>query len=498
MIVFMIAFILYIVIFFAIVFYEKSQPLKLEESIFFDTTIDTISFTNDLGITDIGDPFLLKISENEYYLYCTSAEDGFYCWRSEDMVNWTDKQMCYTRKEDSWGKDSFWAPEVVAYQNQYYLYYTARNENGSLRIGLAISDTPNGPFLDIKNEPLMDFGYATIDGNVLIDEDGFKYLYYARDCSENMVGDIHTSQIYVVCLSDDMKSVVGEPIFLTTPQQQWECLSGDYLWNEGPEVIKHNDTYYLTYSANYYASSLYSIGYATSKSPLGPFVKAEENPILTSGELNDVSGTGHHSFVMSPDNSELWIAYHSHTNVSNPSGDRKVNLARAGFTSDGKLYFNGPLTAAQPNPSGNTIINVTDQFSVLQNNEKITVLTDGQIQVHAKESSLTESLSVNINNGFPMILETDSDALNISSIVLYPEPNTEHNISSIQFSINGMIPSEKYIVTQEDTSPIILSFEPMNTKSIYFIITPKDADKEIRLSEMELFSLQESVQGFGN
>lgn len=466
-----------------IVYHRRNE---VKETIFFHDNMTQISFTNDLGITDIGDPFMLKISETEYYLYCTSAEDGFYCWRSEDMVNWTDKKMCYVRQADSWGKDSFWAPEVVAYHNQYYLYYTARNENGSLRIGLAVSDTPDGPFVDEKNEPLFDFGYAAIDGNVLIDDDGSKYLYYSKDCSENMVGDIHTSQIYAVPLSDDMKSVVGEPVFLTTPEQPWECRSGDYLWNEGPEVIKHDDTYYLTYSANYFASSLYSVGYATSESPLGPFVKAEENPILTSQGLEAVSGTGHHSFVLSPDASELWIAYHSHTDVSNPSGDRKVNIARAGFTADGKLYMNGPFTTAQPMPSGSTITNISRHFTASANGKELQKLTDGRLQVH-KEPSYTEFLSANQEGNILISLTSDTKDLEVSSISLYTGYHNINAIASIRLCVNGKKYSEQYIVTEEDTSPIMLSFDPIAANTIDIIMTLTDIEKEITLSEIEIF-----------
>lgn len=469
---------------FAGIIYNRRSIMK--ETIFFDENIAQISFTNDLGITDIGDPFMLKISENEYYLYCTSAENGFYCWRSEDMVHWTDKKMCYVREADSWGKDSFWAPEVVAYNNQYYMYYTARNENGSLRIGLAVSDTPDGPFVDEKNQPLMDFGYAAIDGTVLIDDDGSKYLYYSRDCSENMVGDIHTSQIYAVTLSDDMKSVVGEPVFLTTPEQPWECMSGDYLWNEGPAVIKHGDTYYLTYSANYYESTQYSVGYATSKSPLGPFVKAEENPILTSQGLENVSGTGHHSFVLSPDGSELWIAYHSHTDVSNPSGDRKVNIARTDFTSDGKMYMNGPLTTPQPMPSGSTVTNISRHFTAASNGECLQKLTDRIIQVH-EEPSYTEFLSADKEGNVTISLTSDTKDLEVSSIALYTGYNNINTIYSIRLCVNKKNYSEEYIVTEKDTSPIILFFEPIAADTIDIIITPASPAKEIALSEIEIF-----------
>ena len=88
-------------------------------------------FSNDLGIHGIGDPFVLKNAGWKLlFILRTSAPDGFYCWRSEDLVHWTDRKMCYTRSSGSWGVDSFWAPEVVYFGGRYYMYYTARNAGG--------------------------------------------------------------------------------------------------------------------------------------------------------------------------------------------------------------------------------------------------------------------------------------------------------------------------------------------------------------------------------
>ena len=186
--------------------------------------------------------------------------------------------MCYVRKPDSWCTDCFWAPEVVARDGKYYMYYTAKNRNDSLRIGLAVSDAPDGPFEDVKNEPLFDFGYAAIDANVFLDDDGKNYLYYSRDCSENRDDYMKKSEIYGVALSADLLSVEGEAVKLLTPEQRWEKAPGDTWWNEGPEMLKHDGRYYMTYSANFFASPSYSLGYAVSDSPLGVFVKAQENP----------------------------------------------------------------------------------------------------------------------------------------------------------------------------------------------------------------------------
>lgn len=232
------------------------------------------------------------------------------------------------------------------------MHYSARwAKNQSLRIGVAVADSPAGPFLDLFNHPMFDFGYAAIDGHVLIDDDGRIYLYYARDCSENNIDGRHESHLYVVELNNDLATLKGEPIFLAKPEQEWELHSGsEWSWNEGPFVVKHDAQYYLMYSANFYASRHYSVGYAVANHPTGPFIKASHNPILFSTNAK-ISGPGHNSVTTSPDGKELFIVYHIHTDPLHPSGDRQVCIDRMGFQEDGSLYVKGPTDTPQEFPS---------------------------------------------------------------------------------------------------------------------------------------------------
>ncbi|MDF2719876.1 MAG: glycosidase, partial [Paenibacillus sp.] len=269
-----------------------------------------------------------------------------------DLVNWRELGFVYMKNEKSWGYKQFWAPEVAEHQGRYYMYYTARwTEKDSLRIGVAVADKPSGPFIDVYNRPMFDFGYAAIDANVLIDENGEKYLYYSRDCSENYIGERRESHIYGIRLSDDMVSVIGEPELLLKPDQEWEMKSGPKIyWNEGAFALKRNGIYYLMYSANYYASKHYSVGYAVSDHPLGPFRKYEHNPVLASN-TDDISGPGHHCVVESPDGSELFVVYHTHTDAALGGGNRQVCIDRMGIREDGSIYVNGPTLTHQPVPS---------------------------------------------------------------------------------------------------------------------------------------------------
>jgi GH43 family beta-xylosidase len=311
-----------------------------------------LTYQNPMPIKHIGDPFVLRAPDGIYYCYATSALDGFKAWISPDFVHWTEIGYVYKRNDDSWGESDFWAPEVLFYEGKYFMHYSARwGKNQSLRIGVATSDSPGGPFMDLFNHPMFDFGYAAIDGHVFFDEDGRKYFYYARDCSENVVDGRHESHLYVLELNDDLTSFKGEPLLITKPEQEWECRSGTgWFWNEGPFVLKDKGRYYLMYSANFYASREYSVGYAVAESPTGPFVKAAHNPILFSPNA-EISGPGHNSVTVSPDGSELFIVYHIHTDPQNPSGDRQVCIDRMDFREDGSLYVIGPTDTPQPVPS---------------------------------------------------------------------------------------------------------------------------------------------------
>ncbi|OCL28772.1 glycoside hydrolase [Orenia metallireducens] len=309
------------------------------------------TYTNPVGeITDIGDPFVIK-HQDQYYMYATSAPDfGFKVWESTDLVNWEEKALALDSglEGNRWGTGDFWAPEVINYQDKFYMTYSARDEDGHLKIALAVSDNPIGPFINLK-APLFDRGMSYIDGHILIDQ-GVPYLYYVKDCSENIINGVHTSQIFVQEMSKDLLELKGEPTLVVEPSQSWEGISESWQWNEGPFVLKHEGTYYLMYSANVYSSSDYSIGYATADNPLGPWKKYKNNPILVKDLENGISGPGHNSVISSPDDSELFIVYHIHTYPDMPNGNRTMSIDRLYFE-DGILKVEGPTSTPQPVPS---------------------------------------------------------------------------------------------------------------------------------------------------
>lgn len=276
-------------------------------------------------ISEIGDPFVVKHNDL-YYVYATSYSNGFKVWVSTDLKTFSEPKVCYEKNDRSFGYKDFWAPEVIYDGQRFVMHYTARSKaTDSLRIGIAVSQSPLGPFIDVYDKaPMFDLGYAAIDGHVFVDTDGKKYFYFAKDCSENWVDGVKTSEIYVASLSDDFLMLTDTPRKLLTPDQPYESIGfndGDkYLWNEGAFVVKAEDKYYLTYSANYFADKHYCICAAVSDFPNKDFVKFDQ-PILTYKDINE-SGPGHHMLLKNGE--DYLCVYHVHTHKDQPSGNRTM------------------------------------------------------------------------------------------------------------------------------------------------------------------------------
>lgn len=292
------------------------------------------------NITNIGDPQILLYND-KYYCYATSLglNGGFAVWESDDLVNWSEPTVCL-EKSGHWGDNSFWAPEVIYHNGKFVMHYTARIEakNKTYFLGVAVADNPKGPFVDVYGAPMFDLGYSTIDGSVLVCDKG-NFLYYSRDCSQNIINNVLTSQIYCVKLDETLTKCIGEHTLMTTPEYEWELksLPGRRIWNEGPNVIKYGEKYIMNYSANFYASNDYSICIAVADNPMGPWKKeSAANPVLCSRE--GLFGAGHNAFFTSKDG-KLMTAFHVQTNPENPSGNRKVCIGEVVFKEENGVIY---------------------------------------------------------------------------------------------------------------------------------------------------------------
>jgi len=143
---------------------------------------------------------------------------------------------------------------------------------------------------------------------------------------------------------------------MTDKQAEWESRSVtshevNRRWTEGSVTFKKGGTYYIMYSANFFGGKNYAVGYATSKSPLGPFTKAANNPVLqkNTDKGGTVTGTGHNNITYSPDGKEMFCVYHGRT--TSTGNERLVFIDRMKILKDGTLVVEGPTTNEQPLPS---------------------------------------------------------------------------------------------------------------------------------------------------
>lgn len=361
-------------------------------------TADTGTFSNPLPV-QFGDPYVLK-TKGMYYMYGTGAgaKNGFSAYSSIDLVHWKPLgQVFYGDSGRSWGINSFWAPEVYEVKNKYYMFYSAQwkynpaNDLENFKIGVAVADKPSGPFVNISDKPIFDPGYPIIDADVFFDKNGKWYLYYSRCCYKHSVksevadeakrkgwyNEIEESWVYGVEIKHDFSGVIGKPVLLLRPpvtkadkQAEWESRSVtshevNRRWTEGSVTFKKGNIYYIMYSANHFAGKNYAVGYATSRSPLGPFVKAANNPILqkNTGTGGSVTGTGHNSITYSPDGKEMFCVYHGRTAET---GDERVVFIDRMNVNNGKITVNGPTTTPQKLPSGSA--HIMTQVGVLLKN----------------------------------------------------------------------------------------------------------------------------------
>lgn len=264
----------------------------------------------------LGDPFIL-LHQETYYAYGTNADDGIQVYTSADLKEWELADGLALQSKDSWGDRWFWAPEVyyIAEKNTFFMYYSADEH-----ICVATSDSPLGPFVQEEKRPML-AGEKAIDNSLFIDEDGTPYLYLDR-FNDGL-------NIWVGKLEDDLITLdTTEWVPSIHVSQEWET-----VWprvNEGPYVLKHQDTYYMTYSANSYESPHYGIGFATASSPLGPWTKYEQNPILQMP--GDLVGVGHSAMFEDKDGN-LKIVFHAHHNKDSIH-PRAMHIADVSF-SDG-------------------------------------------------------------------------------------------------------------------------------------------------------------------
>ena len=245
------------------------------------------------------DPDILYSEKNKkYYIYPTS--DGFRNWSgtyfktfsSMDLINWKEENVILDLERDvGWAKRNAWAPCIIEKKIdgrfKYFFYFTAAQQ-----IGVAVSDDPEGPFVD-SGKPLIDKFPEGVTRGQHIDPDVFwdpatgkNYLYWGN------------GYMAVAELNDDMISLKPGTTRVITP---------DATFREGTTVFFRNGKYYFLWSEDDTRSENYRVRYGTTDSPTGKINIPANNLVIAKDPAAGLYGTGHNSILQIPGKDEWYI-----------------------------------------------------------------------------------------------------------------------------------------------------------------------------------------------
>ncbi len=283
---------------------------------------------------DFPDPFVLTDGDG-YHAYATAS--GFLHVQRLDgstLADWTGPADALTTRP-TWATPlSSWAPAVLAVDDHYLLFYTARVDGTDKHcLSVAEGTSPDGPFVDASTEPWVcptDLGGA-IDPSPFVDADGSLFLLWKNDG----ITLRRESAIWSQRLTPDGRSSVGDPVRLIETDQDWE-----YPHVEAPSMRLVDGTYWLAYSGNWYNQAAYGIGLARCTSAVGPCEKPFGGPIISS--VPGAEGPGGAEFFADRSGRTL-LAYHAWIDQPGYPGHRALRIIG--------LDFSGPLPHAIGSPA---------------------------------------------------------------------------------------------------------------------------------------------------
>jgi beta-xylosidase len=300
------------------------------------------TYTNPVYAHDFPDPFILTVG-GVFYAYATETRGyGFQVMQSPDLVHWTHKGTIF---RPPWSSVHLWAPEVLHYRGRFYMTYSAKNPStGKREIGVAVADSPLGPFTDkaILARPAQNNPLGVIDATLFVDADGAPYMLYSEE---------EPRRIVLRRLAPDLMSAVTDPEPVVQPDRPWE-----FGVTEAPTLIRRNGRYHLFFSVGGFqsddkAGAVYAVAHAVADRITGPY-KKDDAPLLHTVP-GRVYSPGHQCIVRLP-SGEDWIAYHAWDAQnephygSNPLG-RTLRIDRLIWRGDAP-YVDGPSTEPRPAP----------------------------------------------------------------------------------------------------------------------------------------------------
>ena len=268
------------------------------------------------------------VFDDQYWIYPTYSapydkQVFFDAFSSPDLVNWTKHEKVIDTAAIKWAKRAVWAPSIIKKENKYYLFFGAndiQSDDELGGIGVAVAEDPEGPYKDHLGKPLIGKfhnGAQPIDQFCFRDKDGQYYLYYG--------GWGHCN---VAKLNEDFTGFIpfedGTIFKEVTPE--------GYV--EGPFMFIKDGKYYFMWSEGGWTGPDYSVAYAISDSPFGPF-KREDKILQQDPEI--ATGAGHHSVIHPQDSDDYYMVYHRRPLDETDQNSRETCIDRMYFDENGRI-----------------------------------------------------------------------------------------------------------------------------------------------------------------
>ncbi len=309
-----------------------------------------VGYDADGDYTYGGDPSVLVDGDTVYlYVGHDTGTTGYIireylCYSTTDLLNWTYEGVVLSMTDVEWTSDntSAWAGQVAEHNGKYYMYYCSwdKTSSGKQSIGVAVSDSPTGTFVDI-GEPLVAGTVTTpessswndIDPTIWIetDEDGEEHRYLAWGNGNYYVCELNEDMISVKDLNGDGQITSGSSSDSADIINQVQS-----SYTEGPWIYRRTDedgnvygSYYLFYSSSWREE----LCYATTDDLIDGRWTFEDNimsPICTSNTTHvavfDFQGS-------------TYMIYHSGALPGGSGYSRVANICEISFASDGSVDY---------------------------------------------------------------------------------------------------------------------------------------------------------------
>lgn len=285
---------------------------------------------------------------DEYWVYPTFSAGytdqlHFDAFSSKDLVTWEKHANILDTAAIKWARQAMWAPAAIEKDGKYYLFFSANDIQRPSRdgwdpnndinhfggLGVAVADSPGGPFKDHIGKPLLSEFYndaQPIDQFVFKDTDGTYYMLYGG-WSHCNIGKLKADFTGFEPWED------GELFHEITPE--------GYV--EGPFVFIRNGKYYFMWSEGGWTNSSYKVAYAMSDNINGPW---DRIGTILENDTTVATGAGHNSVIQKPGSDDWYMVYHRRP-IPNEGRDHRVTAIDVlEFNEDGtikpvKMTFEG-------------------------------------------------------------------------------------------------------------------------------------------------------------